>query len=245
MKKAILASLLLFGATGPVSAESLSDRFRDDFADTPLVSVSPDAGAPPIVAPKLEYRPARAIVPVPTPSAGRALPLVPTPDSRAAEMLSPAVKAIKPFASLPGEAKVDISWNPTDTQWDGMFIKNSGEKPFSVLAMRLDNRSDCQLKPYNLDKIRAVIDLSQAIKTWGFSAVNLFGLPKMENVNVLIPELPPDLQKLGIRPEDATLKAGGRIAVFNGTKCDSVKMANVDTNIGSLAIKFNAPYTGH
>ena len=132
-----------------------------------------------------------------------------------------------------------------DLQWDGMFVKNSSDKPFSVLAMQLDNRGDCQLKPYNLDKIRKTISLPQAIKEWGHAAVNLFGLPKMESVDVLAPELPHDLQNLGLQPEEAKIKAGGRIAVFNGTKCDSVTLAKVDTNLGSLSITFSEPYTGH
>ena len=57
MKKTILAALLLFGAAGPVIAESLSDRFKDDFGDTPPgLSDPPDANAAPTVAPKPRHR---------------------------------------------------------------------------------------------------------------------------------------------------------------------------------------------
>src|ERR1700682_2833408 len=38
MRKAILTALLVFGVTGPAVGDSLSDRFKDDFEDTPPTS---------------------------------------------------------------------------------------------------------------------------------------------------------------------------------------------------------------
>jgi len=153
--------------------------------------------------------------------------------------------AIKPSGSILDEYKIEISWNAMDSNWDGMFVRNSGTKPLSVFGIQLNNRDDCQLKPYSLEKLRKLVSLQQAIQIWGSTAINLFGLPKMEPGIVLIAELPPDLQSLGISPEESAVKVGGRIAILNWTNCDSVEVAKVDTDIGSISVKFKQPYNGH
>jgi hypothetical protein len=132
-----------------------------------------------------------------------------------------------------------------DASWDGMFVRNGGKKPLSVLGMQLNNRNDCQLKPYSLETLRRLVSLQQAVQIWGSTAINLFGLPKMETGIVLIAELPPDLQSLGISPEVSAIKVGGRIAILNWTNCDSVEVATINTDIGSISVTFKQPYTGH
>jgi hypothetical protein len=96
-----------------------------------------------------------------------------------------------------------------------------------------------------LEKLRKLVSLQQAVQIWGSTAINLFGLPKMETGIVLIGELPSDLQNLGISPGESEIKAGGRIAILNFTKCESVSVATVDTDVGSISVKFKQPYTGH
>jgi hypothetical protein len=128
---------------------------------------------------------------------------------------------------------------------DGMFVTNSGDKPLTVVRVQLNNRNDCQLKPYNLARIQREISLEQAVKEWGSAAINLFGLPKTEAGSVLIPELPPAFQNLGISPEESQIKVGGKVAILNLTKCNSVAVATIDTDVGSISIKFKRPYTGH
>src|SRR5207342_1444845 len=108
-------------------------------------------------------------------------------------------------------------------------------------GIELNGRKDCALKPYSLSKIRSLVDLTEAIREWGWKAVNLFGLPKMDTDAVLAPDLPRDLQTAALGPEAPKIRAGGRIPLFNGTKCDNVVSAVVDTDAGLIAVKFVRP----
>jgi hypothetical protein len=254
MRKAILtALLLLFGATGRAGADDLGGRFNDDFGEKPPVLSPPAPAAPPaaapapdpIVVPKPKLRRPQGVARASTPPAAGAQPLLSSPAPGAAAPPSPAATAIKRSGSIPDDYKVGISWNVMDASWDGMFVTNNGAAPFSVVAIQLNNRKDCELKPYNIEKIQKLISVQQAVKQWGHIAINLFGLPKMEVASILIPELPKDLQSTEIAPEESKIKAGSRIAIFNGTKCDKVVEARVDTDVGSISIKFKRPYTGH
>ena len=65
-----------------------------------------------------------------------------------------------------------------------------------------------------------------------------------ETGRVLAPELPRDMQDL-LASEQATLKSGERVPVVNGTKCNPVKEAKVDTDGGAVSIKFKRQYSGH
>ena len=247
MRKAVVTALALsFAVTLPAVADDLSDRFKDDFGDTPPALRVPPESQPGSVAvprPKL-WRP-KEIAHASTPPDTRALPLVPSPAVAAAARPSPPAIAIKPSGTIPAEYKVGISWNAIDPSWDGMFVTNSGEKPFTVLGINFNGRKDCELKPYSLTKIRRFIDLTQAIRKWGQRAINLFGLPKMETDSVLVPDLPDDLQNPAVRPEELKIRAGGRIPIFNGTKCDKVTEALVDTDVGRISVQFKRPYIGH
>jgi hypothetical protein len=245
MRKTILTALLLFGVTEPAVADAMSDRFRDDFGDAPPALSDSHAARPAsIVAPKPRLRPSHAIARTAALAVAGALPLV-SDTSGAGGPPSPAITAIKPSGSIPNEYQVGISWNAMDSSWDGMFVRNSGTKPLSVSGIQLNNRNDCQLKPYSLEKLRKLVSLQQAVQTWGSTAINVFGLPKMEPGIVLIGELPLDLQSLGISPEESEIKVGGRVAILNFTKCESVSVATVDTDVGSISVKFKQPYTGH
>jgi hypothetical protein len=73
----------------------------------------------------------------------------------------------------------------------------------------------------------------------------LIGLPKTGSGSVLAPELPRNMQDQGLAPEEATLKAGDRIPIVNGTKCNPVVEAKVATDGGAVSIKFKRPYSGH
>ena len=257
MKKVILTALLfVFGAIGRAVADDMGGRFNDDFGGTPPVlrppvtpaPAPPAAAAPapdPVAIPKPRLRRPQGVARTATPPAAGAQPPLPAPAPGAVAPPSPAATAIKRSGSIPDDYKVGISWNVMDSNWDGMFVTNGGAQPFSVIGIQLNSRKDCELKPYNLEKIQKLISVQQAVKQWGHIAINLFGLPKMEVGSILIPDLPQDLQNTGIAPEESKIKAGSRIAIFNGTKCDKVVEARVDTDVGSISIKFKRPYTGH
>jgi len=247
MTKVVVTALLLsFGVTLPAVADDLSDRFKEDFGDIPpALGVPPDAKSNSIVVPRPRLRRPYGIAQTSAPPENRALPLVPASASGAAAPHSPAATALNLPETIRDQYKVGISWNPVDPSWDGMFVTNSGEKPFAVLGIEFNSRKDCELKPYSLTKIRKFIDLPQAIKKWGQRAINLFGLPKMETDSVLVPDLPDDLQSVAVRPEEPKIRASGRIPIFNGTKCDKVVEAIVDTDVGPVSVQFKRPYTGH
>jgi hypothetical protein len=263
----ILTGLLLVSAGGPALAENLTNRFSDDFggssppasaapaaparpaaaapASVPTATATPDATDPALIAPKPKRRPVRA------PAGGAAdtdvSAFAPQPASRPGNPPSaPAVKAIKSVAPIAGsDYQVGISWNVADPSWDGMFVTNNSGGSLSLVGLELNNRSQCQLKPYSLDKIKQVFGLEQARKAWGSAAINLIGLPKTGSGNVLAPELPRNMQDLGLAPEEATLKAGDRIPIVNGTKCNPVVEAKVATDGGAVSIRFKRPYSGH
>ena len=268
MRTVLLTGLLLVSAGGPALADNLTDRFSQDFGASapaasgaapaaagaaPPAAVSPApaaAGAlapavPALVAPKPKRRPLRDA----TRSAGDAdvSAFASQPASRPGNPPSaPAVKAIKSVAPIAGsDYQVGISWNVVDPSWDGMFVTNNSGGSLSLLGLELNNRSQCQLKPYSLDKIK-VFGLQQAVKAWGnTAAINLIGLPKTGSGSVLAPELPRNMQDLGLAPEEATLKAGDRIPIVNATKCSPVVEARVATDGGAVSIKFKRPYSGH
>jgi len=269
MRTVLLTGLLLVSAGGPALADNLTDRFSQDFGASapaasgaapaaagaaPAAAVSPApaaAGAlapavPALVAPKPKRRPLRDA----TRSAGDAdvSAFASQPASRPGNPPSaPAVKAIKSVAPIAGsDYQVGISWNVVDPSWDGMFVTNNSGGSLSLLGLELNNRSQCQLKPYSLDKIKQVFGLQQAVKAWGnTAAINLIGLPKTGSGSVLAPELPRNMQDLGLAPEEATLKAGDRIPIVNATKCSPVVEARVATDGGAVSIKFKRPYSGH
>ena len=268
MRTVLLTGLLLVSAGGPALADNLTDRFSQDFGASapaasgaapaaagaaPAAAVSPApaaAGAlapavPALVAPKPKRRPLRDA----TRSAGDAdvSAFASQPASRPGNPPSaPAVKAIKSVAPIAGsDYQVGISWNVVDPSWDGMFVTNNSGGSLSLLGLELNNRSQCQLKPYSLDKIKQQLGLQQAMKAWGSAAINLIGLPKTGSGSVLAPELPRNMQDQGLAPEEATLKAGDRIPIVNGTKCNPVVEAKVATDGGAVSIKFKRPYSGH
>jgi hypothetical protein len=268
MRRVLWTGLLLIGVAGPALADNLSDRFNDDFgggspaaggapaaasparpapavtppaAPAPAADAAPAAADPAVVAPKPKPRPVRDAAH----GAGDAdvSAFAQEPASHPATPPAPAVKAIKSAAAAGDQ--VGISWNATDPSWDGMYVTNGTGGPLSVLGLRLNNRNQCQLKPYSLDKIKQVFGVQQAMKAWGSAAINLIGLPKMAPGSVLAPELPRNMQDLGVAPEEATLKAGERVPIVNGTKCNPVVEAKVDTGDGAVSIKFKRPYSGH
>jgi len=266
MRKAALAAFLLFGATGGwAAAYDMRDRFNDVFESAPPTlpvpaakpdlsvnpATKPDIHRPsaadpaPAIVPTPRLRPAHDIAPVSALPETPASPSPPAPASGAGAGSPPAVPAIKPSGAIPAGYQVGISWNAMDRSWEGMFVTNTGEKPLSVVGVQLNNRNNCRLKPYNLERIQKLISLEQATKLWGSAAINLFGLPKTVTGSVLIPELPANLQGLGIAPEESQIKVGAKIVIVNLTKCDRVTVAKVDTDVGSVLIKLKRPYTGH
>jgi hypothetical protein len=245
---AILFSLLI----APVAlADAMSDRFRDDFGDPPpttgSIGQAPPAAAPavPLATQVTRHRPAKVAPHAPAARASAALPLATEPGFEAGTPRSPASKAIAAAGTIPPADGVDISWNALDRRWDGMFILNNGPKPLSVTAVYLNDRQDCQLKPYRLAKLKSALDLDEAIKAWGMRAVNLFGLSEADVSEVFVPTLPPELQHPGLDPDRALLKSGYRMAMFNGTGCDLVDKAQVTTDAGVLAVKLKQAYSGH
>ena len=158
---------------------------------------------------------------------------------------SPALAAIKPLATIPSDNNIHITWNPGDLTWDGMFVANGAAKPLTVLGIEFNNNKGCELRPYRMTEVRKSIDLPQAIKVWGESAINLFGLPKLEPDEVMVPDLSNGFPSPAMRPDRLTLKPGARIPIYNGTKCDTVTEASVETDKGTVPIRFKAPYTGH
>ena len=270
MRTVLLTGLLLVSAGGPALADNLTDRFNQDFgASAPAATGAAPAAAAGVAPPAAASRPAPAAAAAPAPadpalvapkpkrrpvrdatrSAGDAdvSAFAPQPASRPGNPPSaPAVKAIKSVAPIAGsDYQVGISWNVVDPSWDGMFVTNNSGGSLSLLGLELNNRSQCQLKPYSLDKIK-VFGLQQAVKAWGnTAAINLIGLPKTGSGSVLAPELPRNMQDLGLAPEEATLKAGDRIPIVNATKCSPVVEARVATDGGAVSIKFKRPYSGH
>ena len=268
MRTVLLTGLLLVSAGGPALADDLSSRFSDDFgggappartapaaparpaaaapAAAPVATAAPDATDPALIAPKPRRRPVRS------PAGGGAdadvSAFVAQPASRPGNPPpAPAVKAIKAEAPIAGSGyQVGISWNALDPGWDGMFVTNNSGGSLSLAGAELNNRSECQLKPYSLDKIKQVFGLQQAVKAWGkTAAINLIGLPKTGTGSVLAPELPRNMQDLGLASEEATLKAGDRIPIVNATKCSPVVEAKVATDGGAVSIRFKRPYSGH
>jgi hypothetical protein len=264
MRQVLLTGLLLLGVGGPALADNLTDRFSDDFgagsagksgapaaaAAPPPVAPAPSAGDTPatadpaLVAPKPKRRPVRDAAH--TAPDGDVSAFASDPAPRPAKPAAPAVKAIKSAAPVAGgDYQVGISWNAVDPSWDGMYVTNTSGGALSVLGLQLNNRPQCQLKPYNLDKIKQALSVQQAVKAWGSAAINMIGLPKTETGRVLAPELPPNMHDLGLTPEEATLKSGERVPIVNGTKCNPVVAAKVDTDGGAVSIKFKRPYSGH
>ncbi len=272
MRRVLWTGLLLLGAAGPALADNLTDRFNDDFSGgasaasgappaavrphpaaqapaaavdaTAAPSADPAAADPGAVAPKPKRRPVREATRGSADADVSAF--AQEPASRPATPPAPAVKAIKSAAPVPGgDYQVGISWNAVDPSWDGMFVTNNSGGSLSLSAVELNNRNQCLLKAYSLDKIKQVLSVQQAMKAWGSAAINLIGLPKIGSGSVLAPELPRSMQDLGLAPEEATLKAGDRVPIVNGTKCNPVVEAKVDTDSGAVSIKFKRPYSGH
>src|SRR6516225_3678047 len=157
MRTVLLTGLLLVSAGGPALADNLTDRFNQDFgasAPAATAAAAPAPADPALVAPKPKRRPVRDA----TRSAGDAdvSAFAPQPASRQGNPPSaPAVKAIKSVAPIAGsDYQVGISWNVVDPSWDGMFVTNNSGGSLSLLGLELNNRSQCQLKPYSLDKIK-------------------------------------------------------------------------------------------
>jgi hypothetical protein len=271
MRTVLWTGLLLVAVTGSALADNAYNRFNDDFGggSPPASAGGPAASAPPPAAvapraapatPSATAAPAETdsglIVPKPkrrpvregtrnTPDADVSA-FAQEPVAHPATPPAPAVKAIKAAAPVAGgEYQVGISWNAVDPSWDGMFVTNTSGGSLSLLGLELNDRPQCRLKAYSLDKIKQVLSLQQAMKAWGSAAINLIGLPKMATDSVLAPELPRNMQDLGIAPVEATLKSGDRVPIVNGTKCNPVVAAKVDTDGGAVSIKFKRPYSGH
>jgi hypothetical protein len=238
------ALLVLQCTTIAAVADSLRDRFNEEFADTPAhAEVAPASAPQPAVAAKPKLRRPHHIPSVAAAKPESKLSLLPT--DPAGEPPSPALGAIKPAGTIPRDDNVHISWNPADLTWDGMFVANGAAKPLKVLGIQFNNNKDCELRPYRLTEVRSSIGLPQAVKVWGEGAINLFGLPRLDPDEVLIPDLSKGFQAAAVRPDSLTLKPGGRIPIYNGTKCGKVTDALVETDKGTVPIKFKAAYTGH
>jgi hypothetical protein len=231
-------------ATGPSPADSLAERFNDDFGDTPAhVDAAPAAEHQPVAARKLRPRRPNQLKPSGATEPDGKMSLLPTEPN--GERRSPALTAIKPVGTIPLDNSIHISWNPADPNWDGMFVSNDTTTPVSVLGITFNKSEGCRLRPYRLSEVRKTIDLPQAIKVWGEKAINLFGLPKLETDDVLIPDLSKGFPAPTTRPDSLIVRPGDRIPIFNGTKCDTVADALVETDRGTVPIRFKIPYTGH
>jgi len=248
VRAAVAIALLAFlPATSPAAAYSLSDRFNDEFGDTPAhVSIAAEPLPQPVTAPKPKLRRPHHLQAMATPGTEGKMSLLPAgPAEPGGEPPSPALGAIKPAGTIPSDDNVHISWNPADLSWDGMFFANGAAKPLTVLGIQFNNDKDCELRPYRMAEVRKSIELPQAIKVWGESAINLFGLPRLEPGEVIVPDLSNGFQALAMGPDRLTVKPGARIPIYNGTKCDTVTEALVETDKGTIPIRFKAPYTGH
>jgi hypothetical protein len=240
-----IALSVLLRTTTPAAAYSMSDRFNDDFGDTPAhVDVAPMPAPQPVAAPKPKLRRAQAKPVAPTETDSK-LALLPTGPADPVGERSPALAAIKPLAAIPNDNNIHITWNPGDLSWDGMFVANGAARPLTVLGIVFNNNKNCELRPYRMTAVRKSIDLPQAIKVWGESAINLFGLPKLELDEVIVPDLSNGFPSPAMQPDRLTLKPGARIPIYNGTKCDTVTEAAVETDKGTVPIRFKAPYSGH
>ena len=241
-----VAFFALLRTTSPASAYSMSDRFNDDFGDTPAhVDVAPTPAPQPVVAAKPKLRRPHQVKPGAAQETDSKMSLLPTGPADPVGERSPALAAIKPLGTIPSDNNVHVSWNPGDLSWDGMFVANGAAKPLTVLGIEFNNNKGCELRPYRMTEVRKSIDLPQAIKVWGESAINLFGLPKLEPDEVMVPDVANGFQSPAMRPDRLTLKPGARIPIYNGTKCDTVTEASVETDKGTVPIRFKAPYTGH
>ena len=241
----LLLLLLSFFATTSQAGE-LSDLFQEDFGDPPTAG----AAGPPtkivplgVPSPRLRPAPVPVVERVPVRSQG-VLPLVAVGPAMPAGN-SPIKSMASSLQGVPNPSRIEITWNPLDPNWDGMFLTNSGDKPFTLLEIEFNNRKDCVVRPYSLTKIRKFIDLSWAIKKWGEKAINLFGLPNVEGDSVLAPDLASNGETPAVNPEASEVRVGGRVPVFNGTKCNPIAGAAIETETGRVTLHFVKPYRGH
>ena len=243
VRTAVLCLVFWAGMAAPAIAGDIGERFKADFGEDASIPRAAETNNPVgIVVPSPRLRPSLTSAHVPALSDDRALP---SASVRIRRVVAPGSGATDPATDHANPHEAAISWNPLDTAWDGMFLSNQGEKPFALLGIELNGRRDCTVRPYSLDKLRRYVELPRAIKVWGQRAINLFGLPDMKPDTVLAPDLPVELQNASVQPEAPTLRTGGRVPIFNGTKCDPVTAATVETDLGQASIRFQRPYRGH
>jgi hypothetical protein len=155
---------------------------------------------------------------------------------RHCKFLIPAIVMIWPALASADDYGVNVSFDPTNRNWSGLVITNTGEKPLTLTQVVLNSRPDCLLKPFDLQKVRGASS--------AFNSLVLISAG-FETGHVFLPDTP-RTDKI-VAPDDrVVLQVGDRIAILNqSSPCRNVIRVTLTAEEASFDGDLSIPYSGN